>query len=85
MILKVAKLFENRQIPWTAVLGNHDSEKTTLTRYGQFVMMKALPYFVGEPGPLEVAGESPNDAANETPLLTKYSRRGELHLQDSQC
>lgn len=48
-------------------------------------MMKALPYFVGEPGPLEVAGESPNDAANETPLLTKYSRRGELHLQDSQC
>lgn len=39
------------------MLGNHDSEKTTLTRYGQFVMMQALPYFVGEPGPLEAEGE----------------------------
>ena len=57
MILKVAKLFEKRKIPWTAVLGNHDSEKTTLTRYGQFVMMQALPYFVGEPGPIGVDGE----------------------------
>lgn len=57
VILKVAKLFENRKIPWTVVLGNHDSEKTTLTRYGQFVMMQSLPYFVGEPGPLEVDGK----------------------------
>lgn len=57
VILKVAKLFENRKIPWAAVLGNHDSEKTTLTRYGQYVMMQALPYFVGEAGPMKVDGE----------------------------
>lgn len=57
MILKVAKLFENRKIPWAVVLGNHDSEKTTLTRYGQFVMMQSLPYFIGKPGPLEIAGK----------------------------
>lgn len=57
VILKITKLFEKRKIPWTAVLGNHDSEKTTLTRYGQFVMMQALPYFVGEPGPIDVDGE----------------------------
>lgn len=57
MILKVAKLFEQRSVPWAAVLGNHDDEKTTLTRYGQIVMMQALPYFVGEPGPIQVDGE----------------------------
>lgn len=78
VILKVAKLFENRKIPWTAVLGNHDSEKTTLTRYGQFVMMQALPYFVGEPGPLEVAGEGNyvmkirSADESKTHLLTLY-------------
>lgn len=57
VLLKVAKLFESRTIPWAAVLGNHDSEKTTLTRYGQLIMMQALPYFVGEPGPIDVDGE----------------------------
>lgn len=57
VLLKVAKLFEKRKIPWAAVMGNHDSYKTTLTRYGQFVMMQALPYFVGEPGPESVDGQ----------------------------
>lgn len=57
VILKVARLFAGRKIPWAAVLGNHDSEKTTLTRYGQLVMYQSLPYFVGEPGPLKVDGE----------------------------
>lgn len=57
VILKIASLFASRKTPWAAVLGNHDSEKTTLTRYGQFIMMQALPYFVGEPGPIGADGE----------------------------
>ena len=78
MLLKVAHLFENRTIPWAAVLGNHDSEKTTLTRYGQLVMMQALPYFVGEPGPIDVDGEGNyvlklySADESRTPLFTLY-------------
>lgn len=78
VILKVAHLFEKRSIAWAAVLGNHDSEKTTLTRYGQMVMMQALPYFVGEPGLLNVDGEGNyvlkvySADESRTPLFTLY-------------
>lgn len=85
VILKVAKLFENRKTPWTAVLGNHDSEKTTLTRYGQFVMMQALPYFVGQPGPLEVAGESVELLQFQYYKFDFDGRRGQLCFESAQC
>jgi len=55
VLAKFAKAVTERQIPWAAVFGNHDSENG-LGRMEQMKLMQALPYSVVEPGPKDVSG-----------------------------
>jgi len=52
--LRIAKIFEDTETPWTVTLGNHD-EEAGITRAGVFDLIGNLPYFVGEKGP-ELSG-----------------------------
>ena len=49
-ILKLADLFIRRQIPFAAIFGNHDDEKTPLSRQGSMSIYQSLPYSLTEPG-----------------------------------
>ena len=51
VLYKVNSLFAERQIPWTAIFGNHDSEATTLSRREQMNVMQQFPNFLGSSGP----------------------------------
>lgn len=55
VLAKFARSVTDRQIPWAAVFGNHDSE-IGASRAHQMQMMKALPYSVVEPGPQDIHG-----------------------------
>lgn len=49
--LAVAKIFEETKIPWSVVLGNHDSEREHgFSRCQIFDIIEGLPYYVGEKG-----------------------------------
>lgn len=48
--LAIAKIFEEAEIPWAVVLGNHDDE-AGLSRSEVFDILEGLPYFIGEKGP----------------------------------
>lgn len=51
VLYKVNSLFAERQIPWTAIFGNHDSEATSLSRREQMKVMQQFSFFLGSPGP----------------------------------
>lgn len=55
-VLKWAPILYERQIPWTVIFGNHDEEKTDLTKKDQMALLSKLPYFIGEAGPDGVDG-----------------------------
>jgi len=55
-VLKWAPILYERQIPWTVVFGNHDEEKTDLSKKQQMALLTQLPYFIGEAGPDGVDG-----------------------------
>ncbi len=46
----VAQPFIDAEIPWTVILGNHDSE-IGITRDEIFEQLEKMPYFVGDKGP----------------------------------
>ncbi|KAA6336108.1 3' 5'-cyclic adenosine monophosphate phosphodiesterase CpdA [termite gut metagenome] len=50
----LAQLFEEAQIPFTIVFGNHDVE--TITRDSVFDILSHSPYFIGEKGPENIHG-----------------------------
>lgn len=53
VLLKVGHLVGDTQTPWTAIFGNHDSEDEGLGRGQQMLIMKSMPYFVGDLGPTD--------------------------------
>ncbi|KAL0065886.1 Phosphatase dcr2 [Marasmius tenuissimus] len=55
VLAKFAKAVTDRQIPWAAVFGNHDSENGA-TREEQVKLMQGLPYSLVESGPKDVHG-----------------------------
>ncbi|KAK1221102.1 Phosphatase dcr2 [Marasmius sp. AFHP31] len=55
VLAKFAKVVTDRQIPWAAVFGNHDSENGA-TREEQVKLMQGLPYSLVESGPKDVHG-----------------------------
>lgn len=55
VLAKFAVMVTDRQIPWAAVFGNHDSELGA-TREEQIQLMQALPYSLVENGPKDVHG-----------------------------
>ncbi|KAK7466365.1 Phosphatase dcr2 [Stygiomarasmius scandens] len=77
VLAKFAKAVTERQIPWAAVFGNHDSENG-LGRMEQMKLMQALPYSVVEPGPKDVTGvgnyvlKVKSADPSKTHLLTLY-------------
>lgn len=56
VLAKFARTVTDRQIPWTAVFGNHDYE-VGAGREEQIQLMKALPYSLVERGPKDIHGE----------------------------
>lgn len=55
VLAKFAAGLAERDIPWAAVFGNHDSEDGA-PREEQMRMMQVLPYSLVEPGPKDVHG-----------------------------
>lgn len=55
VIAKVTQQVIDRQIPWTAIFGNHDSEHTN-DREQQLKYMSTLPYSLCQVGPKDVYG-----------------------------
>ena len=53
--LRIAKVFEQKGLPWSVVLGNHDDE-TDLSRSQIFELLVGLPGFMGEKGPVSGIG-----------------------------
>lgn len=49
-LVKVGHLMGDKQVPWTVVFGNHDSDKA-LAKEEQMYVLKRMPYFVGKAGP----------------------------------
>jgi predicted MPP superfamily phosphohydrolase len=54
-ILKFAKLFIDRKIPYASIFGNHDDEGN-FERKELMTMIEDLPYSLSEPGPDDVDG-----------------------------
>jgi len=48
--LAIAKIFEEAEMPWAVIMGNHDDEQG-LTNAQLFDIIEGLPYFVGDKGP----------------------------------
>ncbi|KAF8519664.1 Metallo-dependent phosphatase-like protein [Gautieria morchelliformis] len=77
VLAKFATPVIERQIPWTAVFGNHDTE-TDMSRGFEMKHLTQLPYFVGEAGPEAVHGvgnfvlKVRSADASKTHLLTLY-------------
>ncbi|KAF8631933.1 hypothetical protein AX15_002186 [Amanita polypyramis BW_CC] len=55
VLAKFARAVTDRNTPWAAVFGNHDSENGA-TREEQLDLMKALPYSLVERGPKDIHG-----------------------------
>jgi hypothetical protein len=55
-ILKLADLFIKRGIPYAAIFGNHDDEKTPLSRSGSMSILESLPYSLSLAGPGTLSG-----------------------------
>jgi hypothetical protein len=55
VLAKFARAATDRNIPWAAVFGNHDSE-IGATREEQVELLKALPYSLVERGPKDIHG-----------------------------
>lgn len=55
VLAKFARAATDRNIPWAAVFGNHDSEDGA-TREEQIELLKALPYSLVERGPKDIHG-----------------------------
>lgn len=55
VIAKVTKPVIDRQIPWCAIFGNHDSEIAD-DRAEQMRALQQLPYSLAQPGPQDVDG-----------------------------
>lgn len=55
-LYKVVDPVIKRKIPFAAVFGNHDAEGSA-SREALMAKMMRLPYFIGQSGPIEVAGE----------------------------
>ncbi|KAH6975454.1 Metallo-dependent phosphatase-like protein [Ilyonectria sp. MPI-CAGE-AT-0026] len=54
-IYKWAALLVQRKIPYAAIFGNHDDEKT-MSREGQMALMESLPYSLSAAGPADIDG-----------------------------
>ncbi|OTA06998.1 phosphoesterase, putative [Trichoderma parareesei] len=54
-IYKYASLLIERKIPYAAIFGNHDDEKS-MSREGQMALMETLPYSLSQAGPVDVDG-----------------------------
>ncbi|KAH7152925.1 Metallo-dependent phosphatase-like protein [Dactylonectria macrodidyma] len=54
-IYKWAALLKERKIPYAAIFGNHDDEKT-MSREAQMALMESLPYSLSAAGPAEIDG-----------------------------
>ena len=55
-IFKFASPLIERQIPYAAIFGNHDSEGSHLSRSAQMSLLQTLPFSLSQPGPENVAG-----------------------------
>lgn len=49
-LTKIGHFFADIKIPWTAVFGNHDADKS-LAIEEQMYLLKHMPYFIGRAGP----------------------------------
>ncbi|KAG0140593.1 hypothetical protein CROQUDRAFT_99896 [Cronartium quercuum f. sp. fusiforme G11] len=49
-LIKVGHLIGDKQIPWTVIFGDHDTDKA-LAKEEQMYVLKWMPYFVGKAGP----------------------------------
>jgi len=56
VLYKINSLFLGRNIPWTAIFGNHDSEATDVSRRRIMEIMQTFSNFVGSSGPEDVDG-----------------------------
>ncbi|KAK7398301.1 Phosphatase dcr2 [Neonectria punicea] len=54
-IYKWAALLVERKIPYAAIFGNHDDEKT-MSREAQMALMESLPYSLSAAGPADIDG-----------------------------
>lgn len=54
-IFKIASLLIERKIPYAAIFGNHDDEKT-MSREAQMALMETLPYSLSTAGPADIDG-----------------------------
>ncbi|GFP59756.1 hypothetical protein ACSS6W_009671 [Trichoderma asperelloides] len=54
-IYKYASLLIERKIPYAAIFGNHDDEKS-MSREAQMALMETLPYSLSQAGPADVDG-----------------------------
>ncbi|CAM1510044.1 Fc.00g003790.m01.CDS01 [Cosmosporella sp. VM-42] len=54
-IFKIVKILIDRKIPYAAIFGNHDDEKT-MSREAQMALMETLPYSLSTAGPAEIDG-----------------------------
>ncbi|KAI5458454.1 Metallo-dependent phosphatase-like protein [Mariannaea sp. PMI_226] len=54
-IFKWAHLLIERKLPYAAIFGNHDDEKT-MSREAQMALMESLPYSMSAAGPVDVDG-----------------------------
>lgn len=52
----IAKIFEEAQVPWCIVLGNHDAETDIEVRSEIFEVLDTLSFFVGTRGPDSIHG-----------------------------
>ncbi|KAI6776217.1 hypothetical protein HG530_000162 [Fusarium avenaceum] len=54
-MFKIISLLIERKIPYAAIFGNHDDEKT-MSREGQMAIMETLPYSLSTAGPADIDG-----------------------------
>jgi len=54
-MFKIVSLLIERKIPYAAIFGNHDDEKT-MSREAQMAIMENLPYSLSTAGPAEIDG-----------------------------
>ena len=55
VLAKFANAVTDRQIPWAAIFGNHDSE-TGLGREDQMALLQGMPYSLTQRGPKDIHG-----------------------------
>lgn len=55
VIAKFATAVTDRQIPWAAIFGNHDSEEG-MSREDQMTLLQGMPYSLTQRGPKDIHG-----------------------------